>query len=301
MEIKHFKPGKYSVSEFVKNLENVGFQGRKLADSVNVIQEMVENKDCKVFLGIAGALVPGGMKECLMDLISRKCVDVIVITGAQCTHDLVEALGHNHFKIDKWNDKEMKEKGHDRMYNTYMKNEVYQDLEDFIKKNWQELKNCKTTREFLWKLGELSPGDGILKKCYENKIPIFSPGLSDSGIGLMIWGLISNNETINVGMFDDLKEILDIAWESKVNGVIYLGGGLPKNYIQQALQLANDASYGVQITMDNQHFGGSSGAPLSEGISWGKMKPEAKFVDLKCDVTIALPIICSALYEKNVR
>ena len=101
----------------------------------------------------------------------------------------------------------------------------------------------------------------------------------------------------------DLKEIMDISWTSKKAGVIYFGGGVPKNYIQQAMQLCpKSASYGVQVTMDRPEPGGSSGAELREGISWGKMNPKAKFVDLICDATIAMPVIYAALKERiNVK
>jgi deoxyhypusine synthase len=298
MKVNHFKPGKRTVNEFTKELKNVGFQGKKLSRAVDIAEDMIKDSETKVFLGIAGALVPGGMRELLIDMVGK--VDVIVTTGANMTHDLIEALGHSHYHCsEKVDDLEMKKEGKDRMYNVYMKNDVYEDLENFINDNWDKIKTCKSSEELLWKLGELAPNNCILKECFEKKVPIFCPALADSGIGLMIWNKVANgDEKIEVGMFEDLKEIMDITWTSKKNGVIYLGGGVPKNFIQQALQLANDASFGVQISMDQASWGGSSGAPLREGISWGKMKETAKFVDLKCDVSIALPIIHSALMER---
>jgi deoxyhypusine synthase len=151
----------------------------------------------------------------------------------------------------------------------------------------------------LWKLGSLlDKKDSILRVCYEKKIPIFCPAISDSGIGLMIWGNLAKGKTTNVNAFEDLKEILDIAWTCKKSGIIYVGGGVPKNYIQQAMQFTKGASYGVQIKVDRAEYGGSSGADLKEGISWGKMNDKAKFVDLICDATIALPIIVSSLKDR---
>ena len=298
MDIKHFKPGKKTVNEFTKELHNLGFQGKKLAIATDICEEMIKDSETKVFLGVAGALVPGGMRNILIDLVEK--VNVVVITGANATHDLIESLGHKHYHCNEHvDDVEMKKEGKDRMYNVFMKGDVYKDLENFINENWDVLKICKNSKEFLWKLGELAPNDCILKRCFEKKVPIYCPALSDSGIGLMVWGKIANDEEkIEVGMFEDLKEILNITWDSKKNGVIYLGGGVPKNYIQQALQFSNDASFGVQISMDQEVYGGSSGAPLREGISWGKMNEKAKFVDVKCDITIALPIIYDALMER---
>ena len=84
--------------------------------------------------------------------------------------------------------------------------------------------------------------------------------------------------------------------QQKKNGIIYVGGGLPKNFIQQSLQFSKGADYGIQITTDRAESGGSSGAPLKEGISWGKMSSKGKYVDVPCDATIALPLIYSSIF-----
>lgn len=292
---------KTTVNELIKKLDSSGVMGGgKLARAVSISELMIRDKDCKVFLGAAGPLVPGGMRQIVIDILKNKWVDVLVTTGATLTHDLAEALGHRHFAGDeKADDKELNKKGLDRMYNSLMSNKVYEDLEDFFNKHFDKLKDKQTTKDFLWELGKLTPAESILSTAYKNKIPVFCPALSDSGIGLMIWGQLAKGKTIATKQFDDLKEIMEIAWASKKSGVIYLGGGVPKNYIQQAMQLSpKSAEYGVQITMDRPEPGGSSGAELREGISWGKMNPSAQYVDVICDVTIALPIIFAALKER---
>jgi deoxyhypusine synthase len=296
--IKHIKVKKdMKVSELVDEMKRAGFGARKIAEASDIMERMFKDKNCKVFLGIAGAMVPAGMKEIILDLLDN--TDVFVTTGANLTHDLIESLGEKHYSGDELtDDRKLNKENIDRIYNVFMKNSVYEKLEDFFKKNFDSLKNCKGIREFLWKIGELSPGNGILKKCYEKKIPIFCPGIADSGIGLMIWGRIAEGKEIDVGVFSDMKEIIDISWTAKKTGIIYVGGGLPKNFIQQALQFSKGANYGIQITTDRMEPGGSSGAPLREGISWGKMKTDAKegkdFVDVFCDATIALPLIYGA-------
>ena len=134
---------------------------------------------------------------------------------------------------------------------------------------------------------------------YENKIPIFCPALADSGIGLMIYGKKMSGKEIKIDAFEDMKDIMEIAWNCKKAGVFYLGGGVPKNFIQQAMQLApKNADFGVQVTIDRAEFGGSSGASLKEGISWGKMSPKGKFVDVYLDSTVALPLIYASLKER---
>jgi deoxyhypusine synthase len=295
-KIKHLKISDgMKVSELVEAMDGMGHGAKKISEAREIMKKMFGDKECKVFFGVAGAMVPGGMKEIILDMLDN--TDVFVTTGATLTHDLIEALGDSHFQCSELDDdSELNKKGMDRMYNVVMNNSVYEKMEDFFKKNFEEFKRCKSIKEFLWRIGELINGGGILKKCYEKKIPIFCPGIADSGIGLMIWGRdVEGKGETNIGVFSDMKEIIDIAWTSKKTGVIYIGGGLPKNFIQQALQFSKGADYGIQITTDRPEPGGSSGAPLKEGISWGKLKKEAEFVDVFCDATIALPLIFASL------
>lgn len=285
------------VNELVKEMSKAGvFGSGRLAKATNITKKMIKDKQCKVFLGAAGALVPSGMRDILIDMLNKSYIDVFVTTGANLTHDLIEALGFKHYQGNKdVDDKKLFEKGIDRIYESYMPNKVYQALEDFFKKNFNKLKDKSNIKDFLWELGKLVNKKSILTTCYKKKIPIFCPGIADSGIGLMIWGNLAKGKKCNVKAFDDLKEILDIAWTCKKAGVIYLGGGVPKNYIQQAMQFSKGASYGVQITMDRPEHGGSSGAELKEGISWGKLNKKAEYVNLICDITIALPIIYASI------
>ena len=283
-----------SVKELVSEMEGTGFGGGKIARASRIMEEMFNDSDCKVFLGVAGALIPAGMREILIAMMDR--VDVFVTTGAMLTHDLVEALGESHYLTEPpFNDVKLNEEGLDRMYNVLMENKVYEKLENFFEENWSEFEKCSNIKELLWKIGEVTPGRSLLKTCYEKKIPVFCPALADSGIGLMIWGRLMAGKKIKIDAFDDMKEIIDIAWGTKKSGVVYLGGGVPKNFIQQALQFSKGADYGVQITTDREVFGGSSGAGLKEGVSWGKMNPSANFVDVICDVTIALPLVFGGL------
>ncbi|MEK9184879.1 MAG: deoxyhypusine synthase family protein [Patescibacteria group bacterium] len=347
--IKHIKIKKdMKVSELVDGMEGMGFGAGKIAEASRIMKKMFNDKECKIFFGVAGAMVPAGMKQVILDLLDD--TDVFVTTGANLTHDLIEALGECHYQGNEFvDDKKLNSEGIDRIYNVFMKNSVYEKLEDFFEKNFDELKDCGNIKNFLWKIGEIlerrnfNPAhppenlsslrlednrklinkseincnqskhnkskdiyenqisnnpinQSILVKCYKQKIPIFCPGIADSGIGLMMWGRNATGKgKTNIDVFSDMNDIIDIAWTSKKNGVIYVGGGLPKNFIQQSLQFSKGADYGIQITTDRMEPGGSSGAPLREGISWGKMKEKADFVDVFCDATIALPLIYASV------
>ena len=299
-EIRHIKIEKgIKVSELVGAMKDLGFQAGKLGEASDIFLEMIKEKS-KIFLGVAGALVPGGMKKIIIDMLDF--TSIFVTTGANLTHDLIESLGGKHYKgNENADDKELNKKGIDRIYNVFMKSEVYPIMEKFFNKNLEELSKCRDIKNFLWKIGELldcKEEDSILRKCYEKKIPVFCPAIADSGIGLMIWGNKARGKKINIDAFEDIKDIIDFSWKNKNKGVIYAGGGVPKNFIQQAMQFSTPASYGIQITTDKEEFGGSSGAKLKEGISWGKMSKEGKFVSLNCDATIALPLIWSYVKDK---
>lgn len=290
-----------SAKELVNRMRESGvFGAGKIGKAAEIYNSMIEDKECKIFLGVAGALVPGGMREILIDMLENGKISVLACTGATLTHDLIEALGFSHFQGHHMlDDAELNKKGFDRIYDSLMPNEVYIKLEEFFVNNSFKFERKMNITEFLSLLGSLVDKRSILKTCYDKKIPIFCPAIADSGIGLMIWGLLNKHKNIEVLAFDDLKLILDIAWTCKKAGVIYLGGGVPKNYIQQAMQFSpNQAFYGIQITMDRPEPGGSSGAELREGISWGKLNEKAHFVDVACDVTIALPLIWASVKDK---
>jgi len=308
--MKHLKPVNQiavqkgmSVSDLVRQMEASGVMGAgRISRAANIFEKMVKDKDCKVFFGFAGAMVPGGMKSIIIDMLRSHMIDVFVSTGANLTHDLVEALGYRHYQgTSNVDDKKLNKEKVDRIYDSFMPNEVYEGMELFFKEHFDELaKEPMNVKQFLWKLGSMvEHKESILRVCYEEKIPIFCPAIADSGIGLMIWGQLAQGKKMDVNAFDDLKDILDIAWTTKKAGIFYVGGGVPKNYIQQAMQFApNSADYGIQITMDRPEPGGSSGAELREGISWGKMSVNGEFVDVICDTTIALPLIYAAVKDR---
>ncbi len=288
------------VKDLVDEFSRCGVMGSgKVAKAVDIFYEMHKDKDCKIFFGLAGAMVPGGMKEIILDLLKKGFIDIFVVTGANLTHDLVEALGYRHYQgSERADDVELNKKGIDRIYDSYMKNEVYQGLEDFMQKTLKKMPDRELSiTEFLNLLGKYCPENSMLRVCYDKKIKVFCPALSDSGIGLQLWNFSQKNK-LSISAFSDLNVIMEEALKCKKAGVFYVGGGVPKNYIQQAMQFSKGASYGIQITMDRVESGGSSGAELKEGISWGKLSSKARFVDIRMDATIVLPLIYSGFLDR---
>lgn len=298
---------KMTADNIVRQMAAAGVMGGgRLSKAADVLEEMIKDKDCRVFMGVAGAMVPGGMKNIIVEMLEQGWVDVLVITGANLTHDLAEALGYSHYQGQHTaDDAELKKTGLDRIYDAYMPDKVYEGIGDFCQPILKKMVDKNVgVKELLWELGKnLRPVKGvksILKTCASRKIPVFCPALSDSGLGLQVWTHnLSKKNKVRVSGFDDLDEIIGLAWTAKRVGVFYVGGGVPKNHVQQALQFSpKSASYAVQITTDRPEPGGSSGAELREGVSWGKLSSRARCANVCCDATIALPLIVASLRER---
>jgi len=298
-KIEHIEIKKgMSVKDLISSYSKLGFGARRIARATEILNKMIKDKECTKFFGLAGAMVPAGMKLVVKKILDNKWADVFVTTGANITHDIVEALGNRHYiGTQNVKDADLRDKMINRIYDVYMKNEVYEDLEDFCTKIFPEIDGKEmTVKEFLWFIGsKLKDSNSILRTCYEKKIPIFCPGISDSGLGLQVWNYIQQG-SLKVLDFYDLKELIDTAWTSKKAGCLLVGGGVPKNHIIQAMQFSpKHLSYAVQITTDRPEPGGLSGAELREGISWGKLNKDAEYADVICDATIALPLIVAGL------
>jgi deoxyhypusine synthase len=283
-----------NIINLINSLKDTGFNAKRLALACNIYQEMIEDKQCIKFFGLAGAMVPAGMQGVIYDFINEGFIDILVTTGANLTHDLAESLGFHHLQGDfisrDINDADLYREEINRIYDVFLPNKVYEGIEDFVSKLEIPDKSMPVS-EFLNFLGSQLSKDSksILKLCSEKNIKIFCPAFTDSGLALQL-GFY--HQDLNLNHFKDMLEMVNIAWDAKKAGVCIVGGGVPKNFIMQSLQFCpNSADYAIQITMDRPEPGGLSGATLEEAISWGKVNENAKYCNLISDATIALPII----------
>jgi len=291
-----------SIDELIDEFDKSGVFGPgRIAKAVNIYSKML-NEGAKVFLGVAGALVPGGMRKILTDMIRNDMVHVIVSTGANITHDIIEAVGGEHIKdVPYKSDAELREKSIDRIYDAFVGDDSFMKLEDHIQPIFREIWDTHkktnntlaiSTNELLFEIGRrLEDPKSFLRAAFEKNIPIFVPALSDCVVGLQLW-LFSQMNRVLIDAMDDLGKIQSIARDADKAGVLFLGGGVPKNYIfQSRLMSPKSFDYAIQITMDRVETGGLSGASLSEAISWGKVGHQSKMVNVVSDITIALPLI----------
>ncbi len=293
-----------TIESLVEKWANTGFTAKRIARACDIYWKMVTTPNCKKFFALAGAMVPVGMQQVIIDFIREGFIDVLVSTGANLTHDIAECLGFRHQQghtaTGHMKDGDLYDAHMNRIYDVFMPNEVYESMEDFVKQ--LDLPKDISVRALLKRLGQSlanQPRDCILKAAVEKNIPIFCPAFADSGLGMQ---LMFNKRGINPNHFDDLQEMINIAWDANPAGICIVGGGVPKNYIMQAMQFSPaSAQFAIQITMDRPEPGGLSGAELREAISWGKVNKEAEFVDVICDATVTLPIILGYLKTKKSR
>jgi len=301
-----------SVSSILERMKGISFQGRTLARAYDIWCQALRD-ECTIFLGLAGAMIPAGMRKIIVYLIENRFIDCIVTTGANMFHDCHETLGFSHFQgspdVD---DTELRKLKIDRIYDTFSRDEEFEKTDKYIAKFAAKLERRPyTTREFLYLLGKrLSdlPEQGVLNSAAKAGVPIYCPAIADSSICIALAAnLKPDQRRFTFDLVTELTEMAQIALKSARTAVIFLGGGTPKNYIQQLYVTAGFIEperkleghyYAIQFSTDSPQWGGLSGCTFKEAQSWGKVAGSARAVNCFCDATIALPVIVSGLADR---
>ncbi|MEI6293610.1 MAG: deoxyhypusine synthase [Methanomicrobiales archaeon] len=302
------------ITLLLEGMSNTGFQGRKLGESVKVWSDMIKDPDCTILLGLSGAMIPGGMQKCLIELVERHYVDAIVSTGANIFHDACEHLGVRHYMghhhVD---DGDLFSKGIDRIYDVFAYEEQFRNVDrqiaDFAGKiapfNGSSAEFIRMYGEYLLRIEP--EGTSLIGSSVRESVPVFIPAISDSSIGIGLLMARRQGVQVEVDQIADVDEIAKIVEGSEKTGVIYIGGGVPKNFIQQTQVIASiyenrqeGHAYAIQYTTDAPHWGGLSGCTFEEAISWGKESVHTPRVQCFCDATIALPLVTAALINSGI-
>jgi len=290
-----------TVGELVSSMGRAGaYNGGALARAAGIYEAMLRDSEAVKFMGLAGAMVPAGMGRIVSDLIDRGYVDVLVSTGANLTHDIIEALGSRHYHGSACcSDVELRQEEINRIYDVFLPNDAFIRFEEFMQGVFAGLSPTApiTICELLAMLGRSLPS-GILASAARKDVPVYCPALADSMIGLQYW-LFSQTNRITVDAFMDMHPLLNTCFEAKRAGALIIGGGVPKNFIfQSMLMTPRGFDYAVQLTGDRPDLGGLSGATLDEARSWGKITESASAITVYADATITFPLLVAAVMEK---
>jgi deoxyhypusine synthase len=316
-----------SIDDLVRAMAKTAFTGRQLGEAVDVLEAMARDKDCFVVMTLAGAMTVAKQGLIIADLIEKGVVNAIVSTGALMAHGLVEATGRSHFRYNPdVPDTELYEQGYNRVYDTLEPETNLDDVEQVMAEvlgSWDHsevmcsYKLNHAIGEFLAKRSKEQRG--ILKSAYEKGVPVFVPAFTDSELGLdvalhnrMREG--SGRHKIRYDPFEDLEHFASTLLRQTRLGIFTIGGGVPRNWSQQFgpfIELRHRRMgenlplkryhYGLRICPEPVHWGGLSGSPYSEAISWGKFVPPSeggRFGEVFVDATVGLPLIVAALFER---
>ena len=308
--------GGMTVGELVEQYGAAGIGAASLNRAVDVYAEMLR-PEVTTFVGLAGAMVPAGMRRIVADLIRDGHVDALVTTGANLTHDTIEAIGgkHHHGQADpegasaREHDEQLRDEGVDRIYNVYLPQEHFTAFEEHLRAEvFPDLSGTISIREFTTALGRanaavndregIDEAPGIAATAFEHDVPIYCPAVQDSVLGLQAW-MRSQVADVTLDALGDMTELNTLARDAEEAGAFVIGGGVPKNYVLQAMLVAPGAyDYAVQLTADPDHTGGLSGATLDEARSWGKLEKDARNATVVGDATILLPLVVAAGRER---
>ncbi|HVP36778.1 MAG TPA: deoxyhypusine synthase [Terriglobales bacterium] len=309
LEIEKIK----DVAQLLEKMSGISFQGRNLSTALSVWKEMLK-KNVVIFLGLSGAMIPAGLREIFVYLIKNRLIDCLVSTGANLFHDLHESLGRYHYLGDhQMSDLRLRKAGIDRIYDTYASEAEFRQTDEYIKEfssSFFDQEKSYSTREFFYSLGKVlsrtKKREGIISAAYSSGVPVFCPAIGDSSYGIALVEVGKRTgKRFQFDVIKDAEEISNLVLWAKSTGVIYIGGGTPKNFIQQAEVIASlqresnkcGHEYAIQIVVDAPHWGGLSGCTFAEAQSWGKIHPKAKTITVHSDATIALPFLAGALSQ----
>jgi deoxyhypusine synthase len=308
-----------TVGELAAEYGTAGIGATDLHEAVDITAEMFDD-EVTTFLGLAGAMVPAGMRRIVSDMIADGLVDVVVTTGANLTHDTIEAIGgkHHHGEVQppdtsrREHDEQLREEGVDRIYNVYLPQEHFAAFESHLRAEVfpaLEAEGTVSIQRLTAQLGEanatvndrddIAEHQGIAATAAEHDVPVYCPAVQDSVLGIQSW-IYAQTSDFSLDALADMTGLTDIAHDATQAGALVVGGGVPKNFVLQTMLVDPDAyDYAVQLTMDTPQTGGLSGATLDEARSWGKLEQAARNVSVYADATITLPLLVAAARERR--
>jgi len=313
--VEHIDIKSFDARKIIDGMGKMSFTSRDTARAASIYNEMLADKDCSIFLTLAGSTSAGGCMDLYADLVKNNMIDAIVATGASIIDmDFFEALGFKHYQGSQFQDDTVLRKNYiDRIYDTYIDEEELQACDKAICKIANTLEpRSYTSREFIKELGRYlktngKKKDSLIETAYDNDVPIFCPAFTDSSAG---FGLVMHQEQnpkkhMTIDSIREFRELTEIKLQSKQSGLLMIGGGVPKNFVQDTVVCAellgkkvDMHKYAIQITVADTRDGACSSSTLKEASSWGKVdvtKEQMVFAE----ATSVLPLIASDAYHRE--
>jgi deoxyhypusine synthase len=313
--IEHIDITKFDVVGLVDAMGETAFQARNLGRAAKIYDQMLSDPDCVIILTLAGSLFSAGLKKIVVDMIRNNMVDAIVSTGANIVdQDFFEALGFKHYVGSQFaDDNELRELHIDRIYDTYIDEDDLRVCDFTIGDIANNLPpKPYSSREFIAEMGKwltinAKNRESVVLAAYEHDVPIFVPAFSDCSAG---FGLVHHQYThpdahVTLDSARDFLEVTKCKLEGKESGILMLGGGVPKNFVQDTVVAAevlgfevNMHKYAIQLTVADERDGALSGSTLKEASSWGKVDTNLEQM-VYGEATVTFPLLAGYAYHKG--
>ena len=313
--VQHIDITTFDSRKIISSMQKMSFVSREVANASSIFNQMIKDKECTIFLTLAGSTSAAGCMNIYRDMVKYNMVDAIVATGASIIDmDFFEALGFKHYQGSQFqDDTELRDNYIDRIYDTYIDEDELQMCDKTIGEIADKLEpKSYTSREFIFEIGKYLKTNAkkkgsLIEMAYDNNVPIFCPAFTDSSAG---FGLVMHQERnpknhITMDSIREFRELTEIKIRSKGSGLFMIGGGVPKNFIQDTVICAellgknvDMHKYAVQITVADSRDGACSSSTLKEASSWGKVdvtKEQMVFAE----ATSVLPLITSDAYHRG--
>lgn len=319
-EIKHFDIKKFDATPLVDAMNDMSFTARDLARASRIYDQMLADKECTVFLALAGSTSAAGCMQIYVDLVKNNMVDCVIATGASIVDmDFFEALGFKHYKgTPNVDDRLLRSLYVDRIYDTFIDEEQLQECDKAVREVADSLPpRPYSSREFIREMGrwlkenpkKAKKKDSLVQACFEHDVPVFCPAFTDSsaGFGLVMhqWNQPDAAKRVSIDSVKDFLELTKIKMAAPVSGLLIIGGGVPKNFIQDTVVCAEvlgrnvpPHKYAVQITVADVRDGACSSSTLKEASSWGKVQTIYEQM-VYAEATSVLPLLASYAFHKG--
>ncbi len=284
--------------DLFSDMEHVGFQSTNLGRAAGLIKKM-KDENATVFLTFTANMVASGLRGIFADMCRKKFVDVIITTGGSLDHDLIRS--ENPYLLGDFNldDRELHEKGINRIGNILVPNDRYEFLEKKMQPVFEKLyseKKIVSPSDIAREIGNsIKDENSFLYWCSKNNIPVYSPGITDSAIGLQTYFFKQKKKDFGIDVTADMNELASTVLNADRTAGIILGGGISKHHAIGVNILRGGFDYAVYITTAAEWDGSLSGAKTKEAISWGKLKENANHITVNSDATIAFPLLYSKI------
>jgi len=303
------------------------FNAREVVEAARAYEVHLEAGG-KMLLAMAGAMSTGEIGIILARMIREGKVHAISCTGANLEEDIFNLISNRDYEvIPSWRDlspddeRELHNRGMNRVTDTCIPENAMRHIEERLLECWQraaEIGDRRMPVEFFFEIlddptlaehYQIDPDHSWLLAAKETNVPVYVPGWEDSTIGNMftanvMMGHLPNHLAVKTGteQFQALMEWYQCEHSSSAGasiGFFQIGGGIAGDFaicavpciIQDLRHEVPCWSYLCQITDAQPSFGGYSGAPANEKITWGKIDSDTPRFEINSDASIVAPLI----------